>query len=216
MIKWIASFILLTWAGLAKAHQPAISSIILTEQAHQGWILQVRSPLTAFEYVIKQHYGEGAFATPEEFQELVVDYLMDNISIHINGQNKSLVLKNGFVQLGHDTNVVFQAEGIPETIETLVVNNPSFKGINRNQSIFMVLEEGKNNVQFILNDENQHTANLKIEENQFVQQEATLVFGLFQNQTIHSGLNYWVVSILTLLLLTYCIKKKRLLPVNIR
>ena len=214
MIKWIASFILLTWAGIAQAHQPAISSIILTEQAHQGWILQVRSPLTAFEYVIKQHYGEGAFATPEEFQELVIEYLMDNISIHINGQDKSLALKNGFVKLGHDTNVVFQAEGIPETIETLVVKNPSFKDINRNQSIFMVLGKDKNNVQFILNDENQHTANLKVVEEQFVIQEANLIFGLLQDETIQSGFNYWLVGIISFLLLAYYIKRKKLLPIN--
>ncbi|MDO6440321.1 hypothetical protein Q4534_23040 [Cyclobacterium sp. 1_MG-2023] len=213
MIRWIASFILLIWAGMAQAHQPAISSIILAEKADHSWVLQVRSPLTSFEYVIKQNYGENAFATADEFKELVINYLKENIAIQFNG-DADLLLQKGAVQLGHETNVFFQVEGVPEIMESLEVNNPSFKGINRNQSIFMVLSEGMTNNQFILNNENQHSASLRLEGSAFVPQESNLILGLFQQTTIPSGLQYWISGILLVVLIVFYLKQKKLLPIN--
>ncbi|EPR65330.1 hypothetical protein [Cyclobacterium qasimii] len=213
MIRYILSLLLLTWAGIAQAHQPAISSIILAEKADHSWILQIRSPLTSFEYVVKQKYGESSFATAEAFQELVVDYLKENISIRFNGA-ENLVLQKGTVQLGHETNVFFQVEGVPEIVESIAVNNPSFAGINRNQSIFMVLKEGMTNNQFILNNENQHSADLQLEGSGFVSQESNLTFGLFQQSIIPSGYKLWISGIVLVLLAGFYLKQKRLLPVN--
>lgn len=206
MKRWIASLVLIVWGSLAQAHQPAISSVILAEKSDQSWILQVRSPLTSFEYVIKQNYGENAFATADEFKELVINYLKENIAIQFNG-NEGLLLQKGAVQLGHETNVFFQVADVPETINSLSVSNSSFKAINRNQSIFMILGDGFNKEQFVLNNDNEHSAMLKVEGNQFVQQEASLLLGLFQKETLSSSFNLWVMGIFLVLGLIYYLQK---------
>ena len=162
MKRWIVSLVLVAWASLAQAHQPAISTVILAEKSDQSWILQIRSPLTSFEYVIIQNYGENSFASADEFKDLVINYLKENISIRFNG-NYELLLQKGTVKLGHETNVFFQVTEVPEKINSLEVSNTSFKTINRNQSMFMVLGEGLEKDQFILNNENEHSAILKVD-----------------------------------------------------
>lgn len=113
MKRWIVSLVLVAWASLAQAHQPAISTVILAEKSDQSWILQIRSPLNSFEYVIKQNYGENSFASADEFKDLVINYLKENISIRFNG-NYELLLQKGTVKLGHETNVFFQVTEVPE------------------------------------------------------------------------------------------------------
>lgn len=150
----------------ARAHQPDLSSIILAEQGEDQWVLQVRSALTAFEYVIEKHYGPSAYTTPEEFQELVVNYMRDHISIIFNDTHPAILYK-GMVKLGHETNVIFQLAGTLETIHSLVVENNSFKSISRNKSVLIVYKEGFSKDQFTLNDDNGHSIRLKIGDSKF-------------------------------------------------
>ena len=112
-----------------QAHQPDLSSIILSEQGEQNWVLQVRSALTAFEYAIEDHYGAGSYTTPEEFQQLVVNFIRERISIRFNDTDAA-ELQNGMVKLGHETNVIFQLVGTPEAIRSLAVEHNSFSNIN--------------------------------------------------------------------------------------
>ncbi|MBR9775379.1 MAG: hypothetical protein GYB55_10335 [Cytophagales bacterium] len=211
MKRWIVSLVLVAWASLAQAHQPAISTVILAEKSDQSWILQIRSPLTSFEYVIIQNYGENSFASADEFKDLVINYLKENISIRFNG-NYELLLQKGTVKLGHETNVFFQVTEVPEKINSLEVSNTSFKTINRNQSMFMVLGEGLEKDQFILNNENEHSAILKVDDNKLVQQEATLFLGLFQKETLNSSFNIWVLGVILALALIYSLQRMNIVP----
>ena len=211
MKRWIVSLVLVAWASLAQAHQPAISTVILAEKSDQSWILQIRSPLTSFEYVIIQNYGENSFASADEFKDLVINYLKENISIRFNG-NYELLLQKGTVKLGHETNVFFQVTEVPEKINSLEVSNTSFKTINRNQSMFMVLGEGLEKDQFILNNENEHSAILKVDDNKLVQQEATLFLGLFQKETLNSSFNIWVLVVILALALIYSLQRMNIVP----
>lgn len=149
-----------------KAHQPDLSSTILVEQGENKWILQVRAALTAYEYEIEQHFGENSYATPEEFQELVLQHVQEHISILFNDTH-AVALENGMVKLGHETSVVFEVVGTPETIHSLDVKNSSFSDISRNQGTLIVLKEGFSKDQFILNDANKHTAVLKVSGSKF-------------------------------------------------
>lgn len=150
-----------------KAHQPDLSSTLLVEQGENEWVLQVRSSLTAFEYEIEKHFGESSYTSPEEFQELVINYLKENISIKSN-KTKGVVLENGIVKLGHETAATFEVVGMPATIQSLQVTNTSFTDIARNQSALIVLKEGFSKDQFVLNNNNQHTAKLKVSNSSFV------------------------------------------------
>lgn len=183
MTRFLITLSVLCFSWEVQAHQPDLSSIILAEQGDNKWVLQVRSALTAFEYEIEEHFGASSYASPEEFQELVANYVRDNISILFNDTNAA-VLQNGMVKLGHETTVVFQLAGTPEAVHSLAVKNSSFSDIPRNQSALIVFKEGFSKDQFILNENNGHSIKLKagsskfeaVEQGQETAQRSLLIF----------------------------------------
>lgn len=167
MTKWIICLGLLLGYGVAEAHQPNLSSTLLVEQEDNKWVLKVGAALTAFEYEIESHFGESSYTTPEEFQKLVIQYTQENISILFNKENQA-ILRGGIVKLGHETSVIFEVVGTPESIQSLKVKNSSFSNISRNQSALIVLKDGYAKEQFVLNDSNMHTADLKLKNAKIV------------------------------------------------
>lgn len=147
----------------SQAHQPDISTTMLVEQGGQ-WLLQARASLTAFQYEVRTHFEE--YKTPEEFEQMAVEHLKKNISIRIDGKEVQ-ILENAHVQLGHETSVVFELSGVPQNFSEISVKNSSFKDINRSQSALIVLKNGFEKKQFILNEANGHLADLQVEWNSF-------------------------------------------------
>lgn len=137
MFRWIMLLSILLGFGTLQAHQPDLSSTILSEQGEDKWVLQIRGALTGFEYEIHQNFGKDSYATPEEFQELVIKHVKDNVSILFDESN-NVVLKNGLVRLGHETNVIFEVKGVPGNFEEVKFKNSSFKDISRNQSALII------------------------------------------------------------------------------
>ena len=148
------------------AHDPELSSTLLVERNDGTWVLQIRAALTAFEYEVHTHYGKDQYATPEEFNALVVRHLMEKISITFN-EKTAATLQNGYVKLGHETMAVFDMNGVPKKINKVMVSNTSFKDIHDSQSALVILKKGLNKQQFWLNTDNEHTARLKASRNQF-------------------------------------------------
>lgn len=147
-------------------HQPDLSSTLLVERNDGTWVLQIRAALNAFEYEVHSHYGKNSYATPEEFNTLVIRHLMDNISITCNGA-ETVYLQKGTVKLGHETNAFFEIHGIPKKLKKIGISNTSFKDIQDNQSALIILKKGFKKHQFKLNENNKHTAQLKAIKNQF-------------------------------------------------
>ncbi len=166
-MKWpiIIGLILSSW--IAQAHQADLSSTMLVEQKDGSWIFQVRAALTAFEYEVNTHYGKDSFSTPEEFKELVIKHLKENIAVYFNEQDAA-IFQHPYVKLGHETNVIFKIMNVPKTFNTISVKNSSFKNIHKNQSALIVLKEGFSKEQFILSGENNHLAKLKVGASKFV------------------------------------------------
>lgn len=162
----IALFLFLFCSITVKAHQPDVSSTMLIEQENGTWILQIRASLTAFEYEVHTLFGKDSYKTPEEFNALVIKHLQKSIKIKCD-QDVKVVLKNGFVKLGHETNVVFEVIGVPKSFKKLEIQNSSFKDIHHNQSALVVNKKGFEKQQFILNNENRHTAALNVLSNKF-------------------------------------------------
>lgn len=168
MSRYILALLFGFIAHSVTAHQADISSTVLAEQEEGHWVLQIRTSLTAFEYEIENNFGKSSYATPEEFQELVLKHIKENISINID-QESEVFLENGRVALGHETNVVFEVSGMPLEFDKLEFANSSFKNINRNQSALIVLKKGLKQSQFVLNNKNEHSVQLKVKDNQFVE-----------------------------------------------
>ena len=150
-----------------QAHQPDLSSTMLIEREDNTWILQVRAAMTAFEYEVAVQFPERTFEDVDEFKEMLIEHVKANISVRFN-EEPEMVLESAFVKLGHESNVLFELKGVPEDFNSLFVQNSSFKDISRNQSGLVVFKEGFAKKQFVLNNANGHSAELKVKENSFV------------------------------------------------
>jgi hypothetical protein len=150
-------------------HDPLYSNTILIEQGDGSWVLQIQSALTAFEYEVHTNYGKDSYKTPDEFNTLVLQHLIKNLSIKINSKH-AVRLENGYVKLGHETSAVFEVVGIPKKVTKILFTNSSFKDVFNNQNSLIILKKGFEKQHFILNNTNEHTVELKESRNQFVQQ----------------------------------------------
>lgn len=150
-----------------KAHQPNVSTTMLVEKENNVWVLQISASLTAFQQEINTHFSETPYETPEEFQKMVIEHIKNNLEIKFN-QNHEITLGKGYVKLGHETKVVFEVFGVPSEIQSVFVKNSGFKDIHKNQSALVLLKEGFNKEHFVLNDKNNHTLNLIVDENKFI------------------------------------------------
>lgn len=152
-----------------KAHDPSYSSTILIEQEDGSWVLQIHSALTAFEHEVHTNYGKDSYKTPEEFNNLVIQHLLKNLSIKSNSKN-TVTFKNGYVKLGHESSAVFEVVGIPKKVTKVLFTNSSFKDVHHNQNTLIISKKGFKKQNFLLNDSNQHSVELKVSKSQFVKQ----------------------------------------------
>ena len=153
-----------------KAHQADISTTMLVEKGNGTWVLQISSSLTAFQHEIRTHFAETPYETPEEFQQMVIEHIKNNLQLSFN-DSQNITLGKGDVRLGHETKVVFQVFGIPSDIKSVLVKNTVFDAIHRSQSALVLLKEGFNKEQFVLNDANNHTVELQVNGNEFAEVE---------------------------------------------
>lgn len=173
-------------AMAANAHRTDVSTIMLIEKENGTWVLQISASLTAFQQEIRTHFSETPYKTPEEFQQMVLEHLKNNLQISFN--NEDISFGKGAVKLGHETMAVFEVFGIPSDIKSARITNSAFKDISRNQSSLLLLKEGFNKEHFVLNNDNQHTLTLKVDGNEFVEESESkaslFTFGKVSDLTV--------------------------------
>jgi hypothetical protein len=168
----------------AKAHSPDISSTMFAEESDGNWILLIRAALTAFEYEIESNFGESSYTTAEEFQQLVIKHVQQNISI--KADNSQGNFENPMVRLGHETSITFKVTGMPSDFKSLQITNTSFQNISRNQSALMIIKKGFTKNQFKLDKNNAHTADLAVNN---------ISFELMTPQTMNASFTFGNVVI---------------------
>lgn len=141
------------------AHNPEISTTVIANNGDQNWIVKVTTALTALEHEINVKYGEDAFNSPEEFNELVIKHLLDEIELLVN--NKKVTLVNGMVNLGHETSVTFFTDKFPLVIKEIEFTNSAFSNIYKNRGVLFFLIEGFAKAKFDLRNKNNHQVKLK-------------------------------------------------------
>lgn len=194
-----------------KAHQPDISATMILEQSKNNWIVQVNAPLTAFQYEIKTVLGK-TYATPEEFQNLLIEYLKANLVIYFNNKD-TVTIRQAYVKLGHETSVVFEITGVPESIKNVYVKNEAFKDISRNQNILVIAKEGFAKEQYILNNANQHTATWVVDSGVFKLVTEDVVSSTYFNRYTLAILLISILGIVTIVVVRVN-KKHRLRTVT--
>lgn len=158
MKNWLF-FLFLMSCSTGFAHQPDISTTMLSQRDDGKWMLQITSSLTAFQAEVKTRFSENTYASVEEFEGLVLQHVRENVLFCIN-QRDTLQLGNAFVKVGHETSVVFEVMGMPENIASVYAQNTSFKDIHSNQSALIILKKGLPKEHFVLNNDNAHCVNL--------------------------------------------------------
>ena len=195
-------YILLVVAGLYSlasfAHDPNTSTTMLVEKENNVWVLQISASLTAFQQEINTHYSETPYKTPEEFRQMVLEHVKNNLHIKYNG-NEAIRFGEGIVKLGHETKVVFEVFGTPSDIKSAVITNTVFEDIHKSQSALILLKEGFNKKHFMLNDTNNYTLALQVDGNEFTQvtvEKANLFPPLLLFTLIgFSGIGYLILTI---------------------
>ena len=162
--------VLLFFTISVKAHQTETSTTMLVENENKTWVVQISAALTAFQQEIKMHYSETPYKTPEEFKEMVLEYVKRNLEIKLN-DNERITLSEGMVKLGHETKVVFEVFGVPQDLKSVFIKNETFKDIHRNQSVLVILKEGFDKKQFILKEANNHQLKLETDGIKFKEVE---------------------------------------------
>ena len=171
IVKLFFALAVLLSATTARAHRPDISSFTLVERAPGQWLLRVNASLTAFEHEVEHAYGKGAYASPEEFNQLVLDHLREQITIRTN--EDEVTLADGSVKLGHATTVVFTLSGVADEIEEVFAKNEGFKSIHNSQVIFTLAKEGWDNHQWVLSEENGYQLSGSVKDHQVLLSEAS-------------------------------------------
>ncbi|KAA3621710.1 MAG: hypothetical protein DWP94_09950 [Flavobacterium sp.] len=162
--SFYAGFILLI-PLMGFAHSPAQSSIVLMEDESGQWTLQLRAALTAFEQVVHEEYTATGYTTPEEFNALTAKLLGNNLKLFVNDQQ--ITLNTPVIELGHETIAVYLID-LPEDIQSVRMENQLFRDMHRSKSIFMFLNDGSERTLFAMENSNNYTVNLKLENNRFV------------------------------------------------
>ena len=197
MKRIIIVFSFVFFSILTKAHQSNISTTMLVEKENNVWILQVRASLTAFQQEIKTNFADTPYKTPEEFKEMVLIHLRNNLKIVLNGEH--IILEKGFVKLGHETNVVFNVINMPTTIKNLKITNTAFQDIYKSESALVILKEGFTKERFMLNVKNKHSMLLNVDENKFVNANTT--------ETQYATSTFFIILTISLLLLVLFFSK---------
>tara|TARA_R110000744_G_scaffold378210_1_gene494071 strand:+ start:543 stop:1160 length:618 start_codon:yes stop_codon:yes gene_type:complete len=197
MKKYILIYITGLFSLLGYAHNPDASTTMLVEKENNTWVLQISSSLTAFQQEVRTHFAETPYKTPEEFQQMVLEHIKNNLDISFNDGSK-ITLGQGIVKLGHETKVVFEVFGIPSDLQSIRVRNAAFKDISRSQSALFIFKDGFSKDQFILNNDNDYTLNLKVNGNKFVEASQ-------QNAGMDSS--YVILIVMSLLGFSFLIQK---------
>ncbi|WP_299317156.1 hypothetical protein [uncultured Maribacter sp.] len=197
MKKYILIYITGLFSLLGYAHNPDASTTMLVEKENNTWVLQISSSLTAFQQEVRTHFAETPYKTPEEFQQMVLEHIKNNLDISFNDGSK-ITLGQGIVKLGHETKVMFEVFGIPSDLQSIRVRNAAFKDIGRSQSALFIFKDGFSKDQFILNNDNDHTLNLKVNGNKFVEASQ-------QNAGMDSS--YVILIVMSLLGFSFLVQK---------
>ena len=167
IVKQCLFFMALFVSFASYAHQPDVSTAVLSKTDDGKYILQITSSLSAFEGEIDYLYSKGAYKTPEDFIKLVVDHFNKNVFFIVN-EKDTLKFGKPLVLLGHESKLVVEILNFPKNTNSFYFRNTMFKDMPHNQMAVMMLIEGFPKEQYILANENEQTIQLELKEGAWV------------------------------------------------
>jgi len=160
-------FSLLWISTTALAHSPDFSSIIISKTENGQIVLQITSSLTAFQQEVNYVNGEGAYTSPEEFQDLVLLLFKSRFSFILNN-NDTIKFKNSKVILGHETKIIAKIIDLPEEVNHIYLKNALFKDLHNSQTVVIFLLDGFPKEKFTLQRDNKHELSIILEDEDWI------------------------------------------------
>ncbi|MDI1323255.1 MAG: hypothetical protein PSV36_10930 [Algoriphagus sp.] len=151
MSRFLLIALLFFSPGMLMAHTPLISSIrIFLEDG--VWKLNLSSALTAFQFELQEKYPELVLSEMSEDQilSLMISHTKNTVSLEVNGE--AILLQNGMVHPGHQTDLLFDLKEMPENMEEISLTMKSFESITQHSSL-LILPDQKNGQNFVINQE---------------------------------------------------------------
>ncbi len=151
---------LLALLPTAHAHNGQISTLSLSRQG-SVWTLSLSASITAFNYELEaENPGLNLKElTPQELISLLMKRVSSTIEIAANGTHQ-VKLVNGAIHPGHQTDILYELEGMPDSLQALSLSLHSFSH-NPNHSCVFLLEPTVGNNRFILTQGNNFTVSLQ-------------------------------------------------------
>jgi hypothetical protein len=152
------------FAPFLYAHSPDLSSLMIYEENGKTFLV-IKSSIAAFEGEVVYLYGKESYKTPQEFNELAIEYFKENCFVAIN--NETIKFINPQIQLGHETTLFAELQHIPKQINSIHVKNTLFKDMPNNLCELILILKGLPQKQYILNNNSRHDVKLKLEKNKW-------------------------------------------------
>ena len=168
-MKWLILVLMLLHSLHTQAHQTDLSTTLLIEQNPGHWIMQLSGALTAFEYEVQTNFPPDSFASKEEFEKLLIEYVKKSTEVRFN--NKLISIHHGSVRLGHETNVLLELTTFSEVVQNISIINNTFKDIHNNQSNLVIIKKDYSQDPYILNQKNKYSAEFILEGGKFAIKE---------------------------------------------
>ncbi|MFY8108801.1 MAG: hypothetical protein ACOVO9_07410 [Bacteroidia bacterium] len=153
------------YSKVSLAHSPDLASLLIYEQEGKTYLV-IKSSLTAFEGEVDYHFKKGAYKTPEEFTELVIQHFRSNCFVIAN--NDSIRFEKPQVQLGHESTLFVELLNFPKNLSSLDISNTVFKDMPNNQCELIIMLKNIKQKQIILSNENKHEVNLEVQNGELI------------------------------------------------
>jgi hypothetical protein len=174
------------------AHQPELSSSVLSTTKTGTHILQIASSLNAFEEEINYTYAKDAYKTPDEFKNLVSKHFKNNVLFIVNATD-TLEFGKAKVILGHETKLIVEVLNIPPNIKSFFYKNTMFRDMPHNKMKVILLTEGLPKEEFILKNKNNQTIQVELKNQKWNRIETNNTKQSMTDDT-SSSFNLWISS----------------------
>lgn len=137
--------------GILMAHTPLISSVrIFLEDG--VWKLNLSSALTSFQFELQEKYPELVLKemSDDQILSLMISHTKNTVTLEVNGE--VILLQNGMVHPGHQTDLLFDLKEMPENMEEISLTMKSFESITQHSSLLILPDQMKGQ-NFVINQE---------------------------------------------------------------
>ena len=139
------------------SHSSQLSTFALVKDEKGVWTAHVSASLSAFQAVL----ADQKINSPEEFQKSLIQWARK--SIHISaGLLNPILLKQGSVYLGHQTDVKFTLKGMPSKVESFSIENQILQQLSGHAMVFKVIYPASESNQVVLTSSNDFSANVLV------------------------------------------------------